>query len=346
MEGKSMNVSGASSKTQLYKELKDLGLTNKFVRKFLPEWWDDSLLKTKSGVLQFALILKQRLGLDYALNCESDSSLHITFKQADSLVQFKKRKTVDDKRIQQASFYCQSVVRTVLRLQEKNEMHQRISNIIRVVTNGSFNLELKNVLEECWANGLPVLFVDNLPKNIPRPAGMVMKWGDRFGIALAHRHKNDMVQLFVLLHEIGHISLGHVGKDKVIFDESHGITDGTIREEGDAQEIEADEFALEVLRKGTDLPKLVSQQGYFTNPAELMLFGHHIEKEYAVPAGHVILTYARERNEWALAQKAMNFLPSNDAVKTIQSVGCGYLRKMDMSGDDLEFLSEVARVKV
>ncbi|WP_457322146.1 hypothetical protein, partial [Stenotrophomonas sp. P5_B8] len=47
-----------------YHALGEAGYPKSFVSRLLPDWWDNALFKTSSGAIEFASILKQRLGLD------------------------------------------------------------------------------------------------------------------------------------------------------------------------------------------------------------------------------------------------------------------------------------------
>ena len=47
-----------------YDALGAAGFPKSFVTRLLPDWWDNALFKTSTGAIEFASILKQRLGLD------------------------------------------------------------------------------------------------------------------------------------------------------------------------------------------------------------------------------------------------------------------------------------------
>ena len=56
------------SKSAVYKQIRDVGISRATLNRVLPAWWDDALLQSNSGFLQFAKVLDQRLGLSVSVN--------------------------------------------------------------------------------------------------------------------------------------------------------------------------------------------------------------------------------------------------------------------------------------
>ena len=58
----------------LYKRLADVGFDKPFVKRFLPEWWEDSATEYPGAVQQLKLHLAQCLGID-VLSLLNDSEI-------------------------------------------------------------------------------------------------------------------------------------------------------------------------------------------------------------------------------------------------------------------------------
>ena len=72
------------SKSAVYKQIRDVGISRATLNRVLPAWWDDALLQSNSGFLQFAKVLDQRLGLSVSVN-----DGNVSFLPAAYTVQFK-----------------------------------------------------------------------------------------------------------------------------------------------------------------------------------------------------------------------------------------------------------------
>jgi hypothetical protein len=107
--------------------------------------------------------------------------------------------------------------------------------------------------------------------------------------------------LFVLLHELGHIELGHLGLDGVRSERGHfDLAEPELLSEIQREELEADDFAFEALQsayRGEIMPSLI------------FLFGAHAFME--VYSGHLSEKHPLAANRlWVLAQRTP--LPAQD----------------------------------
>jgi len=172
-------------------------------------------------------------------------------------------------------------------------------------------VSFKSLLDLCWGHGIPVLFLNHLPRGSKRVTGMAISIADRPAIILGFSHKQSARQLFVLAHELGHILLGHIGSDSVLLDEElaevQGNLEGSPEVPKDHQELEADTFALKLIRGPIDDP--LEQIGSQKSAAELLAATIPVAKKYGIDPGHLILSYAKSHDEWVLANQALNFLP-------------------------------------
>ncbi len=297
------------------------GYTRVFVEKFLPEWWDNSLLKTSSGALQFALIIKQRFGLEVFFTDEGTLRL----AEESFTVRFKHRKNTHQDEL--------SVVKNLGKADASIANHivpeyselpnspSDLRNYILQKTNHT-NINLEGLLEVCWSHGIPVLFLDTLPRGAKRMTGMIVNHNGRPSIMLGFRHKHKARQLFILAHELAHLMLGHVGDATLLIDEDLDSEIETLNEEIeaslDAEEIQADRFSLDLIRGDHELSFAHLK---LDQPTELAVFAMEESEQFGIDAGHIIASYAFETMDWPTANTAMNFFEnSSDAINCIRSV--------------------------
>lgn len=324
------------TKTAIYRAAKAEGLSKSLIKSVLPAWWDDSLLETSSGFAQFVFLLKSRFGLKFGYSELSSVEFHHSMLQRE----FKVRTGVDEGRLISASMLLGAYARTLVKAYDYNDRPQDILSLKRSLFD-SRDLTLERALCFCREANVPVLFVTTIPSGIPRPAGTVFKFGERFAIVLSHKHKVPSIQLFILLHEIGHVLLGHMNKKESIVDVSISRLAETLREDVDEQEGEADLFALRTLRGDVPLDEIISLKPAPRSSAELALLGQNLSKEYGISAGHVVLSYGKEYSDWRLAQVAIKFLEPPNAVEILEHHNKNLFDSLKLKQDDEELLRKV-----
>ncbi|MEN8170582.1 MAG: ImmA/IrrE family metallo-endopeptidase [Pseudomonadota bacterium] len=297
------------------------GYPRAFVEKFLPEWWDNSLLKTSSGALQFALIMKQRLGLEVFFT--EDGSLRLS--EESFAVRFKHRKNTHQDELSVVKNLGKSAASIANHIASEylvlpNSPSDLRSYILHKTNQTEINLE--GLLSVCWSHGIPVLFLDTLPRGAKRMTGMIVNHNGRPSIILGFRHKHKARQLFVLAHELAHLILGHVADETLLIDEDLDSEIETLNDEVeaslDAEEVQADKFALDLIRGNHELSFAHLK---LDQPTELAVFAMKESEQFGIDAGHIIVSYAFETMDWPTANTAMNFFEnSGDAINCIRNV--------------------------
>lgn len=324
------------SKTVIYRKAKECGATRAILRKVLPAWWNDELLSTNSGLLQFSLFLKNRLGIQMYL----DDVGVVNFSPSPVSIQFKKRSSTSYDKLSDAALLTHAVGKTVIRGLLYNDVRQDVALFFDKLSQVN-HLDMEAVVSLLWAHNIPVLYLDNFPASFSRPAGAVVREGDFYVIVLSHKHRSPSTQLFVLLHEIGHIKCGHLESSGVIADVSVSALGESLKEETDQQEIEADEFALEVLRNGLNIKEMIQNLGFVERPAKLALYARKLNENTGVNPGHFVLSYGRASRNWPLAHQALKFLEKGNAQDILKQHYQSALNKYDFKSDDLDLLERM-----
>lgn len=337
MEKKMMPLSAKNT----YEALKQSGYTKSLIGKFLPDWWDDALLKTSAGSFQFAAILKQRIGL--SVNFEANGEL--TVVPNNPLSRFKHRVDTTAQELSISANLGRAIGQLALHASAyaytppPSDPQELRSQVLAI--SGKQYVDFPSLLNFCWVSGIPVLFLDNIPKPFKRMAGMVSRIGDRPVIILGYKNQHHARQLFVLSHEIGHLQSGHIQNNETLIDEDLvDITDkigSGSKDRQDKEEKEADAFGLGIIRGKQS--NFLSEFGRISSPASLAARSIQLSQSIGVDPGHMLLSFAYEHNEWATVNQAMNFLPnSNNALEVLQKEFTSNTNLLKLSEENREHL--------
>jgi len=324
-----------------FQALAAAGYPRGFVSRLLPDWWDNALFKTSTGAIEFAAILKQRLGL--SVSFAADGELQVA--PCDRRTRYKKRASTAEADLQvcaslglalgRLALFCGPDVVPDLPTDPLKVAKRILANTKdRAVT-------LPALLDYCWSQGIPVLFLKEIPRGSRRMAGMALKIGQRPVIVLGFQSNQCARQLFVLAHELAHICLSHVDAGSVVIDEGLAAITDVMEEVGDAsiddEEAQADAFALSLLRHG--LEKLPNDQDRYSSPAELASRSLSLSKTINVDAGHIILSYARTHDNWLFANQALAYLPGQkDAMALIQKFFLSHCKVSRLTEENANYL--------
>lgn len=194
-----------------------------------------------------------------------------------------------------------------------------------------------------------MVFLAALPtgRGIKKMDGMAACVAGRPVILIAKDSKQPSWLLFILAHELGHLTEGHVPANEVLIDQH--VDQYADRGSEDEEENEANDFALELIcgRKAS----YVSQQGHMT-PEWLAQSAVDLARQQQVDPGHIVLNFAHSmksamtpKRAFALAQAALRILrpePCGPAtIRTAMKAGLDWDR---LSVDEQELLSKITDV--
>lgn len=293
-----------------FKSLQAAGYPRTYVMKLLPDWWDNSLLKTSAGAFQFALILKQRLGLDVSFGHDGNLAIKPQVARAN----FKHRAGTHADELNVAASL--GIALAHLAVFATNQPYRELpSNPVAIYAmvreqTGRPSVDFEGLLDLCWSHGIPVLFLKGMPKKTKRMTGMATMVDGRPTVLLGFNYAQHSKQLFVLAHELAHIICGHIQDNGALVDEeiadvSEGLA-GRASVRRDAQEREADTFALNLIRNGPI--NIVRKMPRQPSAAVLAAEAFRLGREAGIDQGHLILSYAKERDDWIKANQALNFI--------------------------------------
>ena len=276
-----------------YQRLARLGFPRKFVNEvLLPDWWCDEFEQQKGAVCEAAAHVSRRTNLDFEALLDATQS---PFFREGGNPCYKLRHGTEQSNLTNAQAMAERVAELVAYSypQPLNPFETIDAHAIRkqILSNSDF-VTLESLLMFCWGSGIPVVHTNCFPDSLGQKKfdGMVGEYSDCPVILIGKNHKSPAWLAFIVAHELGHIVCGHV-KGSSIVDEKIEPD-----EQGDLQELEADQFAIEVLfgRKDASYDCLEN-----LNPQSLIAYATAKSKSDTVVPMLVILNYA-----WFKAKKA------------------------------------------
>lgn len=291
--------SSANHKKHLGSEFKAVGLNSKSTFEAMPEWWHDAILEP-SGVYEIKGFVAKYFGLEIG----PDGAL-----RRRSLPQacFKTRSGTDVSEVASARAFATAVARMVASVTTvpwKGSLPAAAALRQTILGRGRPWVGLTDLLSVCWAHGVPVVYLPNLPVGTPKMEGMVTFCAGHPVIVATKKASHPAWLLFILAHEMGHLASCHLSAT-----EGGAIMDEKVSEDDpmdDDQEKEANKFALQLLTGGSQkirLERLMQAQA-LADAAKRHGTTHKIDP------GHVILNAVRNteyqgKNPWSLASAAL-----------------------------------------
>ena len=320
---------------KIYSFLKNYGIDKKFIREFiLPDWWDDEVVKSKSGYLQTISLIAKNLGVN--ISDLLSSSQELTFKLP-LIVKYKTAKNVELNR--QNIWPMSLAIRLSEIVEETYSVRPQImftsaTSLRKAIFEKYSIITLANVLDYLWLSGIPVLHVAEYPHGMRKMDGMVMSYNERPIIILSKKRTHDAWLLFTLSHELGHIGNGHLSsKENIIFDTDIENTDQ------DREEMEANNYGLELLL-GRNYSVITDAN--LTSAFKLTNLARIKSKELKIDPGIVILNFAYTTKKWALAEQALKIVnPHAGAVELIRQKMKDYLDLNKLSEESYDYFSKL-----
>jgi len=336
-------VTAKLSKTNsLIRRLKGAGFAPDFVRTCLPDWWDEQAEASESAWLQLRLGLAERLTLDPISVMDESAPLRLSDVGRSKF----KRLKLSEPQQRAVNGFAAGLARLLIAATPEGPSKPSSS------ATALRELLLKDparpwigfgdLLTACFAFGIPVAHLTTFPAGIKGMAAMTASVGERCAIFTARRPLHPAQIAFYLAHELGHIALEHVrGGDTIVEALTLDPEEPFDNSEDDPDELQADEFALELLT-GTRSFNVFGPALRGT-ARELSRVAVETGRELRVDPGLLILCYARSSGRWPVASAALRSLPDHrvDVAKQINRALRTQIDASQISTEDSEYLHAV-----
>ena len=323
----------------LYERLREVGFTKPYVRKVaaLPSWWDDALWDDPASRAVGLMHLSRHLGIDITTLQNPTAALRL---KDFGVCKYKKQAgTTDDELLLTRVIATRAAQLAAAAIDRPYQQVPSAAALRTAIIEQAPWVGFEQLLDHCWAAGIPVLHVNNFPTDAKKkPMGFTLRVNGRPAVVLCVEKAQPAWQLFILAHELGHLHHGHVPENGALMDE-------TVHEnEPDAEEAQADEYAIELLtgRATTSF----QTEGRWPNAKTLAELARDFGRRNQVDPGHVILNCAHTVGGgfWGIANAALKIIdPAADAVGTIGERLAANLDWERLPEDSSEFLMRITR---
>lgn len=310
----------------LYNQLSTVGIVKSFAKKALPEWWDDEIAITASGLQQAQLYFSRAFNIDLSSLQENQSQP--TFRSVER--KFKLSRNVTEEQVSISAHYVTAIAKLALIAVKKplNEIPVNANTLRTHILEKYSHVNLNSILSYCEEAGIAVLHVEKVPGK--KMTGLAVRVDGRFAIVLSKK-AHPAYLLFHLAHELGHIAQGHLAKDGFIVDDKIGANHSN-----DADEQEADAYAIRLLNGNA---VKYTTQGKITSGKQLYLAAKAKSEEANVDIGHIILNFGNTHGNFGLANMALRYVEGSDSGKVVINQALfNSLDKELLSNDQLQLL--------
>ncbi|MFK5969895.1 MAG: ImmA/IrrE family metallo-endopeptidase [Candidatus Marithrix sp.] len=309
----------------------------KEIKNYLPEWWENELINSPGAVQQALVSIAKFTNLNLKNVLNTGELLH--FKE-ENICCYKHANNKEYSELAAATAIVQSLSNTVADITIQNHLQFQDAHTIRdnLLQSNKPWIDLKSLVNYCWKNGVPVLYLPELPVS-KKMDGVVVDVNGRSVISLTKKHKHESNLLFLLAHEMGHIFHNHLKLGQTIIDKRINRQENGL----DEQEKQANNFAIELLTGAEDTKfhsygkKLKAKA--LASGAEEKGIKHNIDP------GHVILNWGYTTNHWKIANAALNiFYPEPDWKVYIRNKLCEEINEDEANEDQLDYLYKLMKV--
>ena len=291
----------------LYQRLMKVGLSKSYVkRQGLPDWWCEEYEQSEGAIVTAAAHLSKRFNLDLqSLLNEQDPPQFASTSQS----KYKLQNGTDPQSLPVPSAIAAKVAEIVASACKSPYQpieHLSVADIREEILDSYRFVDLKGLLDFCWSHGIPVVHFDQFPKatGIKKFQGMVAYFHQRPVVVLSLKASSPSRLLFIAAHELGHILKGHLS----LTNASLLVDEEVKRESKDAEEVEANEVAAELL---LGMPDKSYETKHSYTAEQLYEYARRVGGNDRVSPGVVALNYGWRKNHWGSANGALNLLEPN-----------------------------------
>jgi hypothetical protein len=329
------------SAAELRGRLRGLGLSDGAITAAWPRWWSDEAEASSSARAELRFSVARRLGLDPHSLLARDEPRFLWREEA----RFKHLSDEDETQQAGITSFGRAIAAILVQAapDAAGDLTGSRAAELRhsILASGQSYVTLVDLLSMAWGVGIPVAHLRVFPWPQKRMAAMAARVGARATVLLGKDSDYPAMIAFYLAHELGHIALGHVPTDRQVVDldelvPGSGATD-------DAEEREADEFALELLTGHPQPTVLRSAESRGWGARSLADAVLRSADELGIEPGTLALGFGHSTGDWATAIGALRHV-YEDARPVWQLVNRIARDQLDVSAlgeDSLEFIDVV-----
>ena len=298
------------SMAELYQRLNKVGFDPTFVRQYvLPEWWDDTMGSNPTTRALAEIRIARFVGVPVKAVRAPESPLEPVLNHEFRL---KRNQGVQVDELRPAIALAHSLGSTFAQalapsLPRFTHEHKALE-IRQEILSHHPRVDLAGLLEWCWAHGIIVAHLGQLPRHTKKFSGIAMLCPDRPVIILASGRNSPPWLAFHLAHELGHILRGHVQPGQTLLDDDidrrRKINELMADPAFDRDEADANVFAMLLLTSRPELSFALQN----LNGEQLARWVRQLEQAIQIDAGTLALIYGHTAARMGVAQNALKVL--------------------------------------
>jgi hypothetical protein len=287
---------------QLRSRLRLLGLSNTAIEAAWPDWWSEDADSSPSARLELRFSLARKLGLDARSLVDDEGIARFAWKDE---ARFKNLAGESSLELAAMASFGRAIGTIVLEATRPGPeiITADVAGIRHSILKSQPFVTLTDLVAWSWAAGVPVIHLRVFPLQRKRMAAMSVRVGDRSAILLGKDSRFPAQVAFYLAHEFGHIALGHLHRGTSIVDLEGEHPSIAV---SDAEEKEADEFALYLLTGSTNPSVLPAFRNY--NAPALAETVMQSAGALHIEPGTLALCFGYSTGNWAVTNSALGFI--------------------------------------
>jgi hypothetical protein len=281
----------------LRRRLKDVGLSDPAVNAAWPTWWSDAAEASSSAVTELRFSLARKLGLDPRSLIDDRTAPRFVWRDE---ARFKHRTSEDEQELSAITSFGTALANILLSATPSTgQSLPHAAKLREILLHNRPFIGLSDLLSVSWSVAIPVVHLRVFPRQQKRMAAMVVSTENRNAILLGKDSDYPAHVAFYLAHELGHVALGHIKTGNVLVDLDSVLKAPT----DDAEEMQADQFALELLT-GQAQPLVLPYARRYT-AAQLARDAIQAAVQHRIEPGTLALCFGYSTGDWATVNAAM-----------------------------------------
>jgi hypothetical protein len=319
----------------LRRRLKDIGLSDPALNAAWPTWWSEAAQESPSAAAELRFSLARKLGLDPRSLMDEDSPPRFVWRDE---ARFKHLSSEDEQELSAITSFGTALANVLISATPGPGVPLPEATALRkmLLQDRQF-VGLAELLSVSWSVAIPAVHLRIFPRERKRMAAMVVSSGIRNAILLGKDSEYPAQIAFYLAHELGHVALGHLRQGNVLVDMDSNLK----TPKDDVEELQADEYALELLTGQAQPVVLPGAQRYTAR----QLARDSLSKgpEHRIEPGTLALCFGYSTGDWATANAAMHhiYTESKPVWNEINLVARSQLSLDLISDDNSSYLAAV-----
>lgn len=328
------NKDGGEEIGKLRSALRRAGYSSDSINAAWPRWWSEEKSASPEARAELKFALARFLGIEQ--NSLSGERVEFVWNTG---AKFKKLSFIAEHHRALLTSFCTSFGLLLIKATPHFRTLEGIGpkRLRDAITYNRAQVDLYGLVAACWGLGIPVVQLRVSPLKSKFMQAIVVKHEDRFAVLINRDANYPSPLAFVLGHELGHISRGHL-RGGHVFVEQYFSSESTV---WDSEETEADQFALELLT-GQSVPDIVTSDSSYSG-AQLAKAAMVAGGKLGIEPGILTLCLAHKTGDWKKAMVALKYIfPSaKPQWNMINGVAKSQISRNAISSDEMEYVDRI-----